>query len=180
MFAKSVMTKNTTRTYTAKKKLRAYSPKTDSLYPPFAAVTHSRGDRGGGHKFSPMTSHMKGGRARVIDVKKDKRIKQNISKFKKIFKNVSPEKKEFVTRLYEKAAFMDATLEELQEQINEKGAVATYKNGNGFNIRSETPEQKAYNSMIKNFTAVMRTLADMAPEGEEDDELMQFLSGKKK
>lgn len=116
----------------------------------------------------------------MIEGKKEKRIKQNISKFKKIFKNVSPEKKEFVVRLYEKAAFMDATLEELQEEINEKGAVATYKNGNGFDIRSETPEQKAYNSMIKNYTTVMRTLADMAPEGEEDDELMQFLNRKKK
>jgi len=180
MSARIATTKNTMRTFTEKRKRRACSLMTDNRYPPFETATHSRGDRRGGHRFSPMTSHMKGGRARVIEGKKEKRIKQNISKFKKIFKNVSPEKKEFVVRLYEKAAFMDATLEELQEEINEKGAVATYKNGNGFDIRSETPEQKAYNSMIKNYTTVMRTLADMAPEGEEDDELMQFLNRKKK
>lgn len=109
---------------------------------------------------------------------KEKRIKANVTKFKKIFKNIEVDKAEFAKKLYEKAAFMDATLEDLQETINKQGAVVTGQNGNGFEVTVENPAQKSYNTMIKNYNATMKLLLDMVPESYEDDELIAFLKVK--
>lgn len=106
---------------------------------------------------------------------KEKRIKANLAKFRKSFKNIEPDKAEFAKKLYEKAAFMDATLEELQEDINATGATMKTQNGNGFNVIVENPSQKTYNTMIKNYNATMKLLLDMVPESYEDDELITFL-----
>lgn len=109
---------------------------------------------------------------------KEKRIKANLAKFRKSFKNIELDKAEFAKKLYEKAAFMDATLEELQEDINIAGATIETKNGNGFNVVIENPSQKTYNTMIKNYNATMKLLLDMVPESHEDDELIAFLKVK--
>lgn len=150
----------------------------DNQSPLFEKMKADARDRRGAPKFSPMTLCMKGGRD-IINIFKEKKIKANISKFKKIFKNIEPDKAEFAKKLYEKAAFMDATLEELQDDINESGATITQTNGNGFKVTMENPSQKTYNTMIKNYNATMKLLLELIPEGSEDDELVAFLKGKK-
>ena len=76
--------------------------------------------------------------------------------------------------------FMKITLMELQEIVNSEGAVTTGLNGNGFEVTSEHPAQKAFNTMIKNYNATIKTLVDMLPEKEDDDEMMAFIKGGKK
>lgn len=113
--------------------------------------------------------------------RKEKKIKKNISVFKRIFKDLEKDKKEIAQRLYEKAAFMDATLEELQEDINQRGSIIETTNGNGFDVEIENPSQKAYNALIKNYNSVMKTLADMIPDsGGGSDEFTDFLKRNKR
>lgn len=112
-------------------------------------------------------------------IDKDKIIRSEISKFKKLFADIPVDKKVFAERLYKQAAFMLATLQELQETVNEKGAVIEGVNGNGFKVVSENPAQKSYNIMIKNYNATVKVLIEMLPEGEKEaDELMDFIGGK--
>lgn len=122
---------------------------------------------------------MEGGKT-LTEKEKDKKIRKEFNKYKKKFGNLEKDKKEFVEDLCQQAAFMKMTLLELQEDINVKGAVVTATNGNGFEVTSENPSQKSYNTMIKNYNATLKTLVELLPELEEDDEMMNFIKGKGK
>ena len=86
--------------------------------------------------------------------------------------------RELAKKLYKRICFMDKTLNELEKQVKEEGAIITTTNGNGFDVMSEHPAQKSYNTMIGRYNAMVKSLVDMIPSGKsEDDPLMDFLGG---
>lgn len=111
---------------------------------------------------------------------KERYIKIEIQRFKKIFKDIEEDKKPFAEKLYTQAAFMSATLNELQEIVKSEGAVITSINGNGFETKMENPAQKSYNVMIRNYNATIKSLIEMLPEGQETDDLISYIGGGKK
>lgn len=107
---------------------------------------------------------------------KEERIKSELRKFKGFCRNLGKDRKNIAEKLCQKAAFMEVTLEDLQNQINEEGAILEEKNGNGFVVKMENPAQKSYNTMIKNYNAIIKTMADLMPEGAAaNDDLMNFV-----
>lgn len=94
---------------------------------------------------------------------KEQRIKDEKSKLNKVFKELDANKKEIVTPLIEKAAFMHVELEELQKIIEVKGCVDEYQNGANQWGKKKSAEVDVYNTMIKNYTAIIKTLTDMVP-----------------
>lgn len=111
-----------------------------------------------------------------MDKAKETKIKKVISKYKKIFENIPDKQKPFAEKLYSRAAFMDVTLDDLQERVNTDGPVIKTINGNGFETTLEHPAQKSYNTMIKNYNSTIKALIDLLPEDEDGDELTRFLS----
>ena len=108
-------------------------------------------------------------------IKKEK-ISAELRKFKGFCKNLSKDRKNIAIKLCQKAAFMEVTLEDLQDQINKEGAIVEAVNGNGFKVKSENPAQKTYNTMIKNYNATIKSLVDLMPEGASaNDELIGFI-----
>jgi len=106
---------------------------------------------------------------------------KELNKLKKIFKNIEPDKQKTVERLIENAAFMAESLDELQEIIREKGFTEEYQNGaNQFGVK-KCSEVEIYNTMIKNYSSVIKQLVDLLPQGEASggDELLDFISGRK-
>lgn len=86
--------------------------------------------------------------------------------------------RELAKKLYKRICFMDKTLNELEKQVKEEGAIITTTNGNGFDVMGEHPAQKSYNTMIGRYNAMVKSLADLIPsERNKDDELMNFLDG---
>lgn len=111
---------------------------------------------------------------------KDKKIEANYEKLAQIFANLDEDKKIFADKLCRQLAFMDNTLDELQDKIKTEGAITEGINGNGFNVLSEHPAQKSYNAMIKNYNSTIKALTDLLPEDDKDsDELLDFISGGK-
>lgn len=109
-----------------------------------------------------------------------KTIKKELAKLKKIFKNIEPDKAKIVENLIANAAFMAASLEELQDIINEKGYTEEYQNGaNQFGVK-KCSEVEIYNTMIKNYSSVIKQLVDLLPNGGASggDELLDFISGR--
>lgn len=106
----------------------------------------------------------------------NKRIKTEIQKLNKQFTNIDQKKKKLVTSLIENAAFMIVTLEDLQNEINEKGPVSVYQNGENQWGTKKSPEVDVYNTMIKNHMAIMKQLTDLSPveEKPEDDGFEAF------
>lgn len=116
-------------------------------------------------------------------IAKEKIRKKELSKLNKIFKNLPEDKKKLAEGLKEQAAFMVSTLAELQEILNNDGAVELFEQGTQKMLR-EHPAAKTYNSMIKNYTTVCKQLFDMIPDPDAgkqaEDELMAFVKRAKK
>lgn len=57
------------------------------------------------------------------ELSKDDKIKKEMNKLKRIFKDIRKDRKSLCENLIKNAAFMSVTLEELQEDINNRGTV---------------------------------------------------------
>lgn len=109
-----------------------------------------------------------------------KRTSKELNKLKKIFKNIEPDKQKIVEKLISNAAFMAESLEELQEAIREKGFVEEYHNGANQSGVKKCSEVEIYNTMIKNYSSIIKQLVDLLPNEARSggDELLDFISGK--
>lgn len=91
-----------------------------------------------------------------------------IKKFKRQllarFKGADSDTKKTAEKLAERAAFMAVTLDELEQDIAENGAVIIATNGNGFDVKQENPAQRSYNTMIKNYNSTIMSLDKLARE----------------
>lgn len=105
-------------------------------------------------------------------------ISKVLQKLKKIFKNISKDKKELVQKLIESAAFMTVELTKLENYISIHGVSETYQNGENQSGKKMSTEASAYNTMIKNYTSIIKQLTDLLPEGlpntKEGNALMNF------
>jgi len=115
----------------------------------------------------------------------DKEIirKKELLKLNKIFKNLPNDKKRMAEGLKLQAAFMVSTLAELQEILNNDGAIEKFEQGAQKLLR-EHPAAKTYNSMIKNYALVCKHLFDLLPDDGKGkgatDELMDFVKKARK
>lgn len=101
---------------------------------------------------------------------KDKRIKNEISELNKIFNDIPKDKAKLVEGLIQNAAFMRVTLEELQQEVIENGAVIQCQSGNGFDTIKDNPAQKAYTTMVARYTQIISQLQSLLPKRLEGDE----------
>lgn len=105
-------------------------------------------------------------------------LSKELKKLKKIFKNISKDKKDLVQKLIESAAFMTVELTKLENYISEYGVSETYQNGKDQYGTKMSTEASAYNTMIKNYTSIIKQLTDLLPEGlpntKEGNALMNF------
>lgn len=112
-------------------------------------------------------------------VEKNKKIKKEINKIKRVFKGIPKNKKEIVEKLIENAAFMSITLDELKEDIKKYGVKETYVNGKDQYGFKESIESKTYNTMIKNYSNVIKQLIDFLPKEEQKnagEDLLNFIA----
>lgn len=111
------------------------------------------------------------------ELSKETRIRKELRKIKVLYKDIPKNQQKLCEKLMENAAFMAVTLEDLQAEVNKKGAIIRQKNGNGFNVTQESPAQKSYNVMIGKYTAVVAKLDEMLPEEISESKLGKFLNG---
>ena len=110
-------------------------------------------------------------------MQKDKLIKAELRKLNKFFHNMPKDKQKLLKGLKEQAAFMYATLMELQEIMNNEGPVELFEQGKQKLLR-EHPASKVYNSMIKNYSSVIKQLLELMPAEDKktvEDELLAFI-----
>lgn len=115
---------------------------------------------------------------RLTNDEKAKAKKKRISEYNKIFKDLSLEKKKLIKKAIEQAVHMEFQLDELQTALEKVGFVEEYQNGNNQYGKKESTESKAYNQLMKNYTAVVKILLAELPRTtlvDEDDEFKEFL-----
>ena len=97
-------------------------------------------------------------------LKAETRIKREREKLAEVFAKMDENKRKTAEKLMDNAAFMAVTLEDLRDSINENGCVSEYQNGENQFGTKKSPEVEVYNTMIKNYTTVIKTLCDLLPE----------------
>ena len=115
---------------------------------------------------------------RLTNDEKAKAKKKRITEYNKIFKDLSTEKKKLIKKAIEQAVHMEFQLDELQIALEKVGFVEEYQNGNNQYGKKESTESKAYNQLMKNYTAVVKILLAELPRTtpvDEDDEFKEFL-----
>ena len=108
-----------------------------------------------------------------------KKKSKELNKLKKIFKDIEPGKQKVVEKLISNAAFMAESLDDLQNTIREKGFVEEYHNGANQSGMKKCSEVEIYNTMIKNYSSIIKQLVDLLPNEAKSggDELLDFISG---
>lgn len=97
---------------------------------------------------------------------KEATIKREKTKLGGIFKDLPADVRKTTEKLIDNAAFMAATLEELQAYINIHGCTEEYQNGENQFGKKKSSEVDVYNTMIKNYKAVIDTLLGRLPKGD--------------
>ena len=114
---------------------------------------------------------------------KDEIIKAEKRKLAGIYTRLNKKTKKAVDSLVDEAAFMAASLYELREKINEKGYVEAYQNGANQRGIKKCSEVEIYNTMIKNYSSVVKQLTDLIPKktenaGEQSDGFDDFVNNR--
>src|SRR5690606_10632463 len=114
---------------------------------------------------------------------KAKKIKSELARLRKVFADIPEDKRRIADGLMQEAAFMRVTLEETREIIDREGVIERFEQGAQKFLR-EHPATKVYASLINRYSAVVKQLIDLLPDGEkskdEADELMAFVKRRSK
>lgn len=107
------------------------------------------------------------------------RIKKEENKLKRIFRDVPDNKKRTVEGLIKRAAFMRASLEDFEEDLDKNGFVESFKQGEKQEpYERKRPSADLYNTMNTSYQKIIKQLTDLLPEEKgEEDELLKFLGG---
>lgn len=108
-------------------------------------------------------------------MKPETRIKRAREQLAKVFAELDEKRRDTVEKLIDNAAFMAVQLEDLREKILAEGVTSEYQNGENQFGTKKSPEVEVYNTMIKNYTTIIKTLCDMLPaENTGASALLQF------
>ena len=102
--------------------------------------------------------------------KKD-RIEQILKELSKLLDIVADNKKSIAISLIDRAAFMQASAEELEDYINEFGYTEEYQNGPNQSGKKKSSEAEVYLSIIQRYAQTMSQLVALLPECEEKKEV---------
>lgn len=109
-----------------------------------------------------------------------KKIKAEKTRLLGIYKDLPEDIKKTADKLIDNAAFMAVTLDDLADYINEHGCTEEYQNGANQSGKKKSSEVDVYNTMIKNYKAVMDTLLGLLPKVGvvPDDSFDEFVNGR--
>lgn len=115
---------------------------------------------------------------------KEDLIKSEKRKLSGIYTKIDKKTKKAVDSLIDEAAFMAVSLRELRTIINEKGYTEEYQNGANQKGVKKRSEIEVYNTMIKNYSAIVKQLTDLIPKEEKEkgagsgDGFEEFVNGR--
>lgn len=106
------------------------------------------------------------------------KIEVKKKKIKRLFKELPAEKMQFAEGLIYQFAVVSVTLERLANEINNGDLIEDFVQG-AQKLRRKSPALKSYNSTVKSFATLSKSLLDLLPEKEQKqagNELMSFIT----
>lgn len=99
----------------------------------------------------------------MTELERNNRISAEFDRISIYFKDLPENKKSIVLPLIQNAAFMRVTLDDLQDIIAEQGPVEAYQNGEFQHGMKQSAALQSYNSLVKNYAAVIKNLFGLLP-----------------
>lgn len=112
-----------------------------------------------------------------IENQKD-RITNEENRLLELFQNATDAERKLALPSIKNLAFMRIQLEDLQDEITNKGAIEKYDNGGGQKGYKQSTALQSYNNLIKSYNTTLKLLAKdifSKIEVEEKDELQLFM-----
>jgi len=100
----------------------------------------------------------------LAELTKEKRIQAEYKRMKELFSAMPANELNFCDPLLQNAAFMYATLQDLQKEINQNGVTDEYQNGANQSGTKASANLQAYNSTAKVYNALMDKLSAKLPK----------------
>lgn len=97
------------------------------------------------------------------EIDRKERIKAEFDRIIVFFENLDDNKKAVILPLIQNAAFIKITLEDLRELIQRDGVVDYYQNGANQSGLKQSAALQSYNSLIKNYATIIKSLCDYLP-----------------
>ena len=99
-------------------------------------------------------------------MKRNNQNKENIEIVKSICDYLPENKKAVIVPLISKLEFINSQLEKLQIEIEEKGLIEVYQNGNNQKGIKQSTNVKTYCSLLKSYTSICYKLDKMMPDAD--------------
>jgi len=107
----------------------------------------------------------------MAKLKTKTRYKREKARLEAIFAGLEKNKLDTCAALIDRAAYITASLEDLEEQLNETGWVETYKNGeNQFGMKKSAAAD-VHISLTKNLNAIIKQLLEIVPPAQKESRL---------
>lgn len=103
---------------------------------------------------------------------KEEIIKAEKRKLSGIYTRLDKKTKKSVDSLVDEAAFMAASLYELRKIIDDKGYTEEYQNGANQKGVKKCSEVEIYNTMIKNYSSIVKQLTDLLPKEQSREKIL--------
>ena len=97
------------------------------------------------------------------ELDRKERIKTEYDRIIGFYQNMNENAKAVILPLIQNAAFMKITLEDLQDLIQRDGVVDYYQNGANQSGLKQSAALQSYNSLIKNYSAIIKSLCEYLP-----------------
>lgn len=110
---------------------------------------------------------------------KAERITREERRLKRNYKDIQKDKSAVVEGLIRRAAFMRATLEDMELDLDAGGFVEMFAQGDQEPYERERPVARQYQQMNKNYQSIIKQLSDLLPKEppkqKEDDGFDSFV-----
>lgn len=94
----------------------------------------------------------------------NRRVKTEVKKLEQVLTDVPKDKAQLVSGLVRRAAYMRITLEDYEDDMTARGHTEMFSQSEKTEpYERERPVVRLYNSMVKNYSAVMRQIFDLVP-----------------
>lgn len=111
---------------------------------------------------------------------KEKRITAEKKRLNEIYAEISKENKAIIEGLINRAAFMRATLEDMEKDLDDTGFVEMFTQSEKTEpYERERPVARLYNTMNKNYQSIIKQMSDLIPKdrpAEKDDGFEKFIN----
>ena len=114
------------------------------------------------------------------DPKKARKVKRELKRLLDLFNGVEKGRKDFIQRQLEQLAWLNISINDLQEKIDSFGTLVTYDNGGGQSGVKPNPDLKTLIDYQKLANTIVRTLNSVIPikeTGYSKSALKDFLWG---